>query len=111
MRQADVDDLQSAVWSDLGESVLIHRADSSGVPALSVAVFLPAGSVDSGGDNIELRTEADQFSFRRSDTAAIEAARRGAIIERTDTGTRYRVAGAGPFRGEQHRVVVNETSP
>ena len=106
MRPEDIDRLQAGVFQRHGEPLTIIPAD--GGPAVEArGCWRPSGD-ETGGADASLQTnEADTFAFRRRDREARGAARRGAIITRSN-GERYRVDGSGRLSGELYRVIVTE---
>ena len=106
MRSDLVDQLQTAVFEKHGEPLTIIPAD--GGPAVEArGCWRPAGSETGGAEESGLTNEADVFAFRRRDRVARGAARRGAIITRSN-GERYRIDGSGRLSGELSRVIVTE---
>ena len=113
MRADLIEALQAPVFNGLGEPWLIRPPDGPAVKARGI--WIPAGSEESGSDDVELTFESDQIAFLRRDAAAVAASSQlYAEIDRFDaaTGSRvvdtYTVQGQGPLVGEQHRVIVTE---
>ena len=105
MRSALRARVRSGVSRLLWELVTIYTPGEQTTERLARGRWIPAGTEESGGDNVEVVVERDQFAFDRRELSTVQALVRGAVIER-ENGERYVVQGVGNLRSEQHRVIV-----
>ena len=111
MRADQIEALQDSIYDDdlgLAEQWVVTPADGR-AQFEATGVWMPAGSADAGTDDVDLKTEADQVSFRRRDSRVVEAVQPGATLTRVDTGADYVVQGVAALESEQHRVTVTES--